>query len=73
MSASWTEVCREPYRRSGHLQSVTTRLKVPSGWLYRTVQFHHDDYYAQGPIAGIALVFVPHRPGGRSAANKTAQ
>lgn len=54
----WTDVCSETDKR-GHVRTVTTRLKVPGGWIYRTVEHDRDEYVHRGPVISAALVFVP--------------
>lgn len=53
--SKWETVTDSETEIAGHETSGTERLKVPGGWLYRTI--------VAGPgSVGVALCFVPNVP-----------
>lgn len=58
----WTLV-----NKPGNAPGYTQKMKVPGGWLYRTVVIHERSYRSDQQVRenmGVAMCFVPEAPGG---------
>ena len=55
--AAWELVARDP--PNPHAESITQRLRVPGGWLYRQFEALHNLHSDSGSSVSVALAFVP--------------
>jgi len=61
----WEPVCHSTFgpQPNQHVRFVTSRLPVPGGWLYRTTSHAYAEFIHDGPVNGMAMVFVPEVKG----------